>query len=426
MRHRWHAEIAALAPKLVGTLGASGVAAVLGLVSGTVAARVLGPSGRGDLAQLLLWPQLVITLGNLGVELGAVYLSGDRTRRRDVPATVLGIALAQSLVLMPVYLVLVPFVFAGTGIVREAMWMTPLIPMYLVGAVMIDCLAGRLRFGAFNAVRLALPVLYCGGMIAVAEFADLSPSRAALLYLAAHGAGDALAVLLVWRESGLGKFDRGIARDVLHYGVRSHFGRITPQSVSVDTAIIALMLSSHEVGLYAAAGAFLAAPSLVASSIGMVVFPQVSASHQAGERQHLQATFALHVCAVTALALLLFAFAGPIVTLLFGGQYADAVPALRFLALGSIAVSIRAFPIEVLRGVGRPGLTSIAEAANWATFLVAIPIGAATGGLIGTAAAVAGAGFASLGVLVVLIWRSGAMEAVRPPALRVEAAEAAL
>lgn len=424
-RHRWLAELAALAPKLAGTLGTSGAAALLGIASGTIAARVLGPSHRGELAQLLLWPQLVVTIGNLGIDVAAVYLSGDEKRHRDVPATVLGVALAQSLVLAPVYLVLVPIVFHGSGLTRDALLLTPLVPLYLVGSVSIDCLAGRLRFGAFNVVRISLPITYCGSIAALAAIGHLSPLTGAMAYLAAHGCSDVLALLLVWRGSGLGRFDRALARSAMHFGLRAHFGRLSAQGLGVDMAIISLMLSSKDLGLYSAATAFLAAPTLVAWSIGLVVFPHVSAKHQAGERPQLQATFALHACFVIALAGLLFAFAAPIVTLLFGQSYAAAAPALRLLAVASVAISIRSFPIEVLRGMGRPGLTSIAEAANWMLFLAAIPMGAAAGGLVGTAAAVAAASYASLAVLVALMWRSGVFgsgQAATSPARALEAA----
>jgi O-antigen/teichoic acid export membrane protein len=336
-----------------------------------------------------------------------VYLSGDEQRYRDVPATVLALALAQTLLLVPAYLVLVMIVFRGSGVMTEALWLTPLVPLYVVGSVSIDCLAGRLRFGAFNIVRISLPIAYCGGIAVLAAAGELSPLTGALAYLVAHGCSDVLALLLVWRGQGLGRFDRGLARSALHFGLRAHFGRLSAQGLGVDMAVVSLMLSSKDLGLYAAATAFLAAPTLVAWSIGLVVFPHVSATHQAGKRPQLEATFALHTMVVVVLAGLLFALAHPIVTVLFGQSYAAAAPALRLLAVASIATSVRSFPIEVLRGIGRPGLTSIAEAANWLLFLAAIPIGAMAGGLVGTAVAVAAASYASLGVLAALMWRGG-------------------
>jgi O-antigen/teichoic acid export membrane protein len=424
LRRRWQDELRQIAPRLGGTLGTSGVSALLGIVSGTVAARVLGPSNRGELALLLLWPQLVVTIGSMSIEIAAVYLSGDEQRHQDVPATLLAVALAQSVVLVPVYLVLAAIMFHGSGLFQDALWLTPLVPLFLVGAVSIECLAGRLRFLAFNIVRILLPIVYCSAIVVLAGAGWLSPITGALAYVVAHGCADILALILVWRRRGLGRFDMRLARSGLQFGLRAHFGRLSAQALGVDMAIISLMLSSKDLGLYSAATAFLAAPTLVAFSIGLVVFPQVSATHQAGRRPQLHATFALHATVVVALAALLFVFAHPIVTLLFGQSYSAAAPALRLLAVASVAISIRSFPIEVLRGIGRPGLTSIAEAANWMLFLTCIPVGALAGGLVGTAAAVAVASYASLGVLVVLMWRNGVFEA-RPESVIAPILEAA-
>jgi O-antigen/teichoic acid export membrane protein len=412
-RQRWIDEIRIMAPKLASTLGTTGCISALGLVTGTLAARVLGPSHRGELAELLLWPQLIVTLGNFGIELSAVFLSGDPARRRNVPATLLTLALSLSALLMLVYVCAIPFVFGSAAMSREALLLTPLIPMYLVGAVSIDCLAGRLRFGAFNAVRMTLPAVYFASIISLAAAGVLSPISAALVFVTANIAADVLALVLVWRDGGLGKFDGKLARDAMHFGARAHFGRLWPQSLGIDMAIIALLLTSHDVGLYSVATAFLALPGLFASSLGMVLFPQVSASHQAGERPQLQATFALHVAVMIAISAGLVVFARPAVTLLFGASYAGAAMPLRLLAVGSVAVSVRSFPVEVLRGIGRPGLTSVAEAANWVLFLLAVPVGATAGGLSGAAAGMAAASYGSLAVLGLLIWR-GDVFGVRP------------
>lgn len=412
-RRRYMAEISAMAPKLAGTLGTSGVSAALGMVSGTIAARVLGPGSRGDLAMLLLWPQLIVTVGVLGVELAATYYSADERRRGRVPATALTIAAVQAAVLVPLYLAIVPFLYRTTDLMGEAVIMAALIPLYLLGAMCIDCLAGTLRFGAFNAVRITLPVLYSGAVVLLAVAGSLTPSTGAYVYLGAHAAGDVLALALVWRLQGLGRFDGRLAKDMIGFGLRAHFGRMIPQSLGMDAAVIALALPARELGMYVAASAFLAAPALVASSVGMVIFPQVSATHQAGGRPRLQATFAVYVLTVSALSAMLFIAAPQIIELFFGSRYADAAPALRLLSIASVMLALRSFPVEVLRGVGRPGLTTLAEVANWTLFVALVPAGAALGGLAGTAAAVAIASTLSLGVLVAIIARAGLLGAAR-------------
>jgi O-antigen/teichoic acid export membrane protein len=154
----------------------------------------------------------------------------------------------------------------------------------------------------------------------------------------------------------------------------------------------------------------------------MVIFPQVSATHQAGERSRLGVTFALYAAVVVAIAAALFVAAPHVVTLFFGDAFARSATALRWLSIASVALALRSFPIEVLRGIGRPGLTSIAEGANWLLFLAIVPAAAVLGGLTGTAAGVAVASSGSLAVLIVIAARAGLLDAARPAAARGERA----
>jgi len=411
---RWRArgaairdELVAMAPRLVATLGTSGVVAVLGIASGVIAARTLGPSSRGDLALLLLWPQLFCTVGNMGIDLAATYLSANPVRRANAPATLIAVALAQSLVLVPLYLLLMPFVFDGARLTGAAMLMATLIPLYLGGAYCVAALGGMLDFRAFNVVRFATPALYVATIVALALTGTLSAITAAAGFVLANGVADALAFVLLCRKVTFARPDIALAKSALAYGARAHVGRLSPQSLGADAIIIALLLSSRDLGLFVAAAAFLAAPRLLTASVSMVAFPQVSAAHVAGVRPKLRALFTLYVLAATLPAIALFTLASPIVALLFGGEFGGAAPVLRLLALSAMAMSLRAFPLEVLRGVGRPGITSIAEIANWGLFVVAVPAGVAIGGLQGAAAGVAVSSFGSLAVIAVLSMRSG-------------------
>ncbi len=184
------------------------------------------------------------------------------------------------------------------------------------------------------------------------------------------------------------------------------------------------MLSSHDLGLFVVATAVLMAPQLLISSMSIVIFPHVSAAHQAGERPRVNATFAAYAAGAVAMCLVLFALAGPAVDVLFGGEFAGATTALRLLAIATVARSLRQFPLEVLRGIGRPGLTSVAEAANWLLVLTAVPAGAAMGGLQGAAMGVIVVSYGSLLVLTLLTVRAGLMPSFALRDVRPRQAEA--
>jgi O-antigen/teichoic acid export membrane protein len=319
----------------------------------------------------------------------------------------IALALGQSLVLVPIYLLTMPFVLDGRVVTRDAMLLASLIPLYLVGSYCSGALSGWLNFRAFNAVRMATPILYTAGVIALAATETLTAGTAALVFVAANGTADVLAVLLLWRQAGRGAIDRPLARAAVSYGLRAHIGRLSPQALGVDVIVVALFLSTRDLGLFVAAGAFLAAPRLVTASIGMVVFPHVSASHLAGERPRLRALGVLYALAATLPAIVLLVAAQPAIHLLFGSEYEGAVRVLQLLAVSSLALSLRAFPSEVLRGLGRPGLTSIAEVASWVMFLVSGALGAWLSGVEGVAAGASVASVMSLGFTCALAYRSG-------------------
>ena len=81
------------------TFGVSGVNALIGIATGVMAARLLGPAGRGALAALMLWPALIASLVLLSLPTG-LALEVARTPPERHPAlvsTAVALALALSL-----------------------------------------------------------------------------------------------------------------------------------------------------------------------------------------------------------------------------------------------------------------------------------------------------------------------------------------
>jgi O-antigen/teichoic acid export membrane protein len=342
-----------------------------------------------------------------------------------VHGTALAVGLAQGALLVPLYMLMVPFVYGEGGARADALLVAPLIPAYIIGAYSASVLMGRLRIGAFNVIRLAVPLLYCAGVLALARSDALTPRTGALTFVAGHAVIDALAVALALRVAGVRWPERATARSLFSYGVRAQGGRMSAQALGVETLIVAIVLTSHDLGLFVAATAVLMAPQMLMSSMSVVVFPHVSATHQSGERADLNAAFAAYATAIVVVTIGVLTFAGTAIDVLFGAEFAGAAPALRMLAIATLARCVRQFPLEVLRGVGRPGLTSIAEGANWLLVLTAVPAGAAIGGLQGAAAGVIVVSYGSLAVLTALMMRAGVVPSFARRARRIEAAEAA-
>ncbi|MCH7540941.1 MAG: hypothetical protein IH999_11195, partial [Proteobacteria bacterium] len=58
---------------------AAGAIQLSNLASGILAARLLGPEGRGELAVIILWPSLIAALGALGITESVIYHTANRS-----------------------------------------------------------------------------------------------------------------------------------------------------------------------------------------------------------------------------------------------------------------------------------------------------------------------------------------------------------
>lgn len=139
--------------------------AALGMISGVVAARLLGPGGRGQLAAIQTWPTVLAGLAMIGLPDAAAYYSA---REPSNAGRYLGSAMTLALIFA------VPFMFVGYAVVplmvhaqgaeilRASRWYLLLIPIYILIGIPRYPLQGRGDFIPWNAMRIAPNVLWIG------------------------------------------------------------------------------------------------------------------------------------------------------------------------------------------------------------------------------------------------------------------------
>jgi O-antigen/teichoic acid export membrane protein len=103
----------------------------------------------------------------------------------------------------------------------------------------------------------------------------------------------------------------------------------------IDALLIALIRSSEEVGLYAAAYKFIELSDLVIAAVGVSLLPPLARFVAKGDpraRPLVQRAFDVLVAAAAPLSVAMLAFATEIVTLTAGDEFAGAADALRLLS----------------------------------------------------------------------------------------------
>jgi O-antigen/teichoic acid export membrane protein len=357
----------ALVRHVAGTLSASGL--YLGSQVGTsiLIARMLGVEGRGHVAAAVLIPMLVSYAGELGLPVATGFLLGgsNRTRRGRILATAEGLALALSVLWTLVTVALILFVPLERDARLAAFVFLPFIPLNIFQRVYLTVLQTDLRLGVFNAVRVAGALVYIGvvgGLYAIGGSGVVAVVLAQLLgNVVWFGLPLIFVRPLVWP-----RVDRRIARELLSYGARAHIGSMSAvDTLRVDQLLIVLLLGVHDLGLYAAAMTFITANRMIGVSVGMVAFPVAVRSRIDRRPGHpLLALLAGTVALAFPLAAVEVESATGLLRVVLGSDFVDAARPLAILAGASVLMNLRQVLSDWLRGSGRAGLGSIAEACS--------------------------------------------------------------
>jgi O-antigen/teichoic acid export membrane protein len=393
------------------TLGslAAGVGGQLAIVvSGIVAARLLGPADRGHLAFLVLVPVILAKLGGLGLSLAVVYeCARSPAVARPLSGRIARRFAAQSGVLLLIHGALLAIVLhdEDRSVVVSGIVTLALVPASLGHEYAIAFLQGLRRFGPFNILRMLPVALYTAAVLAflVSGASDLvafvvawTAAWCASAALAARAVGATLA-----RERGA-EAPPPSMRAMTRFGAKGFLGSASPvETFRLDQALIGLFLPPVALGYYVAAIAFTNLPRFLAQSVGLVASPAVAAAPDRREGRHMMWRYLwLAVLLCTPVVLLLEATVGWLLPFLFGGAFEDAIPMARILLVGALFLSLRRVLTDGARGLGRPAIGTIAEVASWVVLLPAVTVAAVAGDATDMAVAVTASAFVSLVVMV--------------------------
>lgn len=381
-----------------GSLGSSLSIQLFLLISGVLAARLLGPTDRGHLA--LIWTvALVITqLGSLGVPLAVTYdvARGDATLRslvRDIGWPVANLILVVTGVHAVALAVLTS---VSTVPSTPALLSLAVTPAILIQLFALAAVQGRERFHLLNFLRTLPGVLYALDLVVLwaTDRATLTTVTAGWVaaYLLAALASAVAANRLARAEEARPEADAPASFGAMRkFGLRALFGWASPaETFRIDQLAVGIALSAHSLGIYVAALAFTNLPRLFVQGLGLLAYPATAAAPAERVKRVvfrftlLGSVISLATCGVLA------AVADPMVRVAFGSAFSSAVGPLRILLVATALLSVRRILSECLRGAGMPGAGSRAEALSWVVLIPGVILLAGPYGLNGVAFALVG------------------------------------
>lgn len=404
------------------------------VVSGVLAARLLGVEDRGHLALLLLIPGLLSQIGGLGLPLSVTYhIAREPSAARTIVRSVARSAVIQGFVLTLVHATILALLLAGESReVRTAGLLTlPLVPGLLAFEYGLAILQGEHRFRSFNILKLLPQTLYSAAVLGL--FLTGSGPLAAVVVAAVVPSvvlGAAAVVLALRRLPPAADPGAGAPtpRALLRFGLKGLLGAAWPsESFRVDQIAVGLLLPPEALGLYVVGLAFTNLPRFIAQGIGTVAYPHVAGRRsQRDARQSMWRLFGFTVALCAAVVAALEGVAGVIVPLFFGREFEDAVPIARIVLVGALFLSARRILTESARGAGHLHLGTIGEAVSWSVLVPAVAILAPSAGAEGVAWALTlSSGLSLAAILAAVVASSPKAAAGRLDAAEEEAVAAA-
>lgn len=399
------------------------------IVSGVLAARILGVQDRGYLALLVLFPAVLAQIGSLGLPLAATFeLSRDRSRWAEVVRTLVRPFTLQcvSLVLLHAGILLAVFWGDPHAVRVSALMSLGAVPAILGQSYGTATLQGQQRFLAFNVLRTLPAVAYTVAVLAVFVVGG-NLQWVVAGWIAASLVSAAVTVWVAVRPVRLQSARRSpeALRSMLRFGLKGLLGWTSPvETFRLDQAVVGLFLTPAALGLYVVGLAFANLPRFIAQSVGYIAYPRIAARRGEEAWRELWQFFWLASGAAALVVLALELGVSWLVPAFFGDEFSGAVVLTRILLIGALFLSARRVLTDGAQGLGRPGLGTIAEVSSWAFLLPALAIFTPLWDARGVALALAVSAALSFAVLLGLLVRSHAQEEpAAAPALRVREAE---
>lgn len=356
----------ALGHPAVAVLASSVVAQLALLVSGPLVVRLLGVSGRGELA--LVWSVVLGTsqLAMLGLPSAVTWFAASRGID---PARIIA-ELRRGYLVQVVVTALV--VGAAVALLSGGGWLRAVVAVAGVVALMLAVLGlaalqGAGRFGAF-AILQALPAVLYAAAVTTLFLLD-SGSVTALLALSLAGWAVVAAVSMTLSTSGSGA-DLPSVGEARSYGRRAMIAGLAPiDTLGLEQVLLGLVTSHYVLGLFVVGWAFETGPVMVLAALAAFVGPRLSAlriGRPEFVRRWLLIALGLGVAVCLAIQLVL----APVLVWAFGAEAEPAVDLARVLTVAGVILGLRRITAACLVGLGHATEATVAELVGLATMVL--------------------------------------------------------
>jgi O-antigen/teichoic acid export membrane protein len=394
-----------------------------GVVTSLLGAWALGPSGRGDLAAILMWPGVFAMVAEIGLPTAYKFWTAKEPERVSALfSNAVLLTAVIGLAMLALAWLLIPSLIGDRTptVLRLAQIYSVVVPMTLLTNLIRGLLEGARRFQWVAALRLIFfgfqsacySVLWLSGRLTLTS---------AMYVMIGSSLLSVLVALIAIRRELKPRWAPRFAdfKQTFRFGVRDYPGILTEFiNWRLDLLVLTAVSSSLAIGLYSVAVKLSDITTVLASSVGDALLPEVAATSKEEDAtaivtRSLRMTLGAHLL----LLVPLWIMAPYILRFAYGSAFVPVANVLRLLMIASVIWSGGAILISGLNGLGHPGLSTTARLSAALVMIVTLIMWLPKWGIRG--AALASITGYSVMFVVALFWflrqqKIGLWECVRP------------
>lgn len=334
---------------------------VIGLISGVILARVLGPGGRGVFSAILVYPTILISLLSMGMRQATVYYLGTKKySESDIVGVTLLLLITSSTI--GIFISIVIFSYIKNPDYNQTLTSLALltIPAELTINYFTGILIGKQQISKFNQIKYLVPIINFVLIIFLVLFGNLYILGAVLATLIAQIGLAIYALLSINREYSLKIcYVPKIIKKMVSLGsiyALSLF--ILNLNYKVDIIILERLSNVTEIGQYTIGVGFAELLWQLPAAFGVVIF---SYSANAKDSNKFSQDIAKMIRIIFPIVLVgsvfLYFISGYIIPFLYGEEYIPSVKMLKILLPGIVMMSFFKIINMDLAGRGKPDIT---------------------------------------------------------------------
>lgn len=321
------------------------VVLVLNLCTGILAARILGPAGKGVFNAINVWTGVFSSLAGMGLSTAFVslYARSDEARRPGLARAALSLAVFWGVLAGLCVYFLAPRL-VGHLAPAAAAWSrasSPLVALITISGAAGGILSAQTRFGSLNWISFGRAVLYAAAIVIFAGVGILTPYSQltvswSLFYI---GCLITLVVALTGLPLRLGPVRWADLWGLSTLGWRFYsFSLLGLFNSQLDQMLASAWLTARDVGLYAVAISSLSIVGMLPGSVGMVMFPMMAGDSR--DAIIARTTRVLRVLSPLLVLTMVVTCVGawPFLDLLYGNAYLPAIPVVWIIAPTAVFV----------------------------------------------------------------------------------------